>query len=126
MPDKELEASIDCKELNQSDKFDETQHKGALSIEDLLQQGFEKHVGAFELPETIKSMMHVDDMNAIITWYLNWKLVSSIDQQTTCTIINIFGYKDGIKAIVAINFFKYLRNKSYDPTIVEAFEKSTI
>lgn len=122
MTDKQIESLIDCNELNATKSFDEKQHNGTLSIEGLLQNGFEKHVGSFELPETIKALMTTDDINAIISWYLKWKLTEPISTQTTCTIINVFGYKDGIKAIVAINFFKYLRNKEYDPSIVEAFE----
>ncbi len=126
MTDKQLEDLIGCDKLNTSNKFDETQHKGSLSIEDLLHNKFDKHIGTFELPESIKSIMTADDMNAIVSWYLQWKLVTPIAEQTTCTIVNTFGYTDGIKAIVAINFFKYLRNKDYDPAIVEAFEKTII
>lgn len=124
MTDKQLEDLIDCDKLNTSKTFDETQHQGSLSIEDLLHLGFEKHIGAFELPESIKALMTVDDMNAVVSWYLKWKLSEPITTQTTCTIVNTFGYKDGLRAIVAINFFKYLRNKDYDPAIVEAFEKN--
>ena len=122
MTDKQKQELIDCDKLNSTKSFDEKTHKGTLNIEKLLQNGFEKHVGYFELPETIKVLVTIDDINAIISWYLKWKLTEPISTQTTCTIINVFGYKDGIKAIVAINFFKYLRNKEYDPSIVEAFE----
>ena len=122
--DKEIEQLVNCDELNSSGKFDEDSHEGELSIEDLLQNKFDKHLGSFELPESIKDIMPVDEVNAIITWYLHWQLTSPISEQTTCTIINVFGKIEGTKAIIAINFFKYLRNKSYDPQIVEMFEKN--
>jgi len=122
--DKEIERLVNCDELNSSGKFDEDTHEGELRIEDLLQKKFDKHLGSFELPDSIKDIMTVDDINAVITWYLHWQLTSPVAEQTTCTIINVFGKIEGTKAIVAINFFKYLRNKSYDPTIVEMFEKN--
>jgi hypothetical protein len=122
--DNEIEQLVNCNKLNSTKKFDEEAHNGELSIENLLQNKFNKHLGAFELPDSIKNIMTVDDVNAIITWYLHWQLTSPVSEQTTCTIINIFGKFEGTKVIVAINFFKYLRNKSYDPTIVEMFEKN--
>ena len=97
--------------------------KGEISIEDLLQKGFEKHVGSFEIPDTVKNVVDIDEINAVISWYLPWKLSAPLDKQNTCTIKDTFGYEDGVKAIIAINFFKYLRNKGYDPDIVEIFLK---
>jgi len=94
---------------------------GVLSIEDLLQKGFEKHVGSFEIPASVRDIVEVDEINAIITWYNHWKLTTPADLQNTCTIKDIFGYADAIKVVVAINFYKYLRNKGYDPDIVEKF-----
>lgn len=122
--DKEIERLVNCDELNSSGKFDEDLHEGSLSIEDLLQKKFDIYLGAFELPDSIKDIMPIDEVNAIITWYLHWQLTSPVAEQTTCTIINTFGKLDGTKAIISINFFKYLRNKSYDPEIVEMFEKN--
>ncbi len=103
---------------------DEKDIIGKMSIEDLLQKNeFEKHVGSFELPSSITDVMDTDQVNACIDWYLKWKLSSPISQQNTCTIKDIFGYKDGVKVIIAINFYKYLRNKGYDPNVVEIFLK---
>lgn len=101
--------------------------KGYMSITDLLQKNdFTKHIGSFELPSAVKDIMTIDEVNAVISWYLNWKLISPISEQTTCTIKNIFGFDDGLKAIIAINFYKYLRNNGYDPQIVEIFLTKSI
>ena len=109
--------------LNQSSKaIDEKDIVPTITIEDLLQKNdFEKHLGSFELPSSVSSIMTIDEVNAVVSWYLRWKLTSPIDQQTTCTIKNIFGWEDGLKVIIAINFYKYLRNKGYDPEVVELF-----
>jgi len=101
--------------------FDHTTIKGVRTIESLLEEPFDKHVGSFELPAIIKGLMDVDQINAIITWYVRWKLTSTVDKQTTCTVIDEFGYVGGTKAIIAINIYKYLRNKGYDPDFVEKF-----
>ena len=101
---------------------DEKDIKGILSIEDLLQKNdFEKHVGSFEIPSNVSAIITIDEINAVISWYLPWKLNTPFDKQNTCTIKDIFGWKDGLKAIIAINFYKYLRNKGYDPEVVEIF-----
>ncbi len=124
--DKELEQIItDCNDMPQgAESISQRDIVGTLSIEDLLQKNdFEKHVGSFELPHTITSIIDVDMFNAVVSWYLKWKISEPLANQTTCTIIRVFGYKDAIKAIVAINFYKYLRNKGYDPDIVEQFLK---
>ena len=109
--------------LNQSStSIDEKDIVPTITIEDLLQKNdFEKHLGSFELPSSVSSIMTIDEVNAVVSWYLRWKLTSPIDQQTTCTIKNIFGWEDGLKVIIAINFYKYLRNKGYDPEVVELF-----
>jgi hypothetical protein len=102
--------------------IDEKDIKGILSIEDLLQKNdFEKHIGSFEIPSNVAAIMSIDEMNAVISWYLPWKLKTPFDKQNTCTIKDTFGWKDGLKAIIAINFYKYLRNKGYDPEVVEIF-----
>jgi hypothetical protein len=89
-----------------------------LSISDLLKNNFEKYVATFEMSETLKGFLDIDEINAIIHWYNQWKLTTPIEKQTTCTIKDIFG-TDAIKVIVSINFWKYLRNKDYDPEIIE-------
>jgi len=104
-----------------SGKVDETKIKGVKSIESILQEPFDKHVGTFEIPYLLKGLLDVDQINAIITWYIKWKLTEPVKTQTTCTIINVFGYHDGGKVIIAINMYKYLRNKGYDPEVVEQF-----
>jgi hypothetical protein len=102
--------------------IDEKDVKPTITIEDLLQKNdFEKLVGSFELPESIKNIMTVDEVNASVDWYLKWKVASPIAEQNTCTIKKLFGYNDGLKVIIAINFYKYLRNKGYDPEVVELF-----
>lgn len=106
--------------------IDETGIKGYLKIEDLLQKNdFEKLIGSFELPDSLKSIMTVDEVNAVVSWYLKWKLTEPLATQNTCTIKDTFGLEDGLKAIIAINFYKYLRNKGYDPQIVELFLTKT-
>jgi hypothetical protein len=87
----------DCEKL--SGNFDETQHKGFRTLEDLLQLPFEKHVGGFEIPSMIKQILDIDQINASIDWYLKWKLTEPFETQNTCTIKNIFGYEDGLKII---------------------------
>lgn len=104
-------------------EFDEKQYKGVISIDYLLQKPFDKHVGEFEIPFDLKGLFDISEINAIITWYLHWKIISNPKIQTTCTIYDIFGYDDGTKVIIAINLYKYLRNKDYDPDIVEEFIK---
>lgn len=106
--------------------IDEKLVKGKQSIEDLLQRNdFEKHIGSFELPDNVKSIMSTDEVNAVISWYLKWKLTEPLAKQNTCTIKDTFGWEDGLKAIIAINFYKYLRNKGYDPQVVELFLAKT-
>ena len=83
---------------------------------------FDKHIAKYEISETLKGFLDIDELNAIIDWYLKWKLSTSIETQNTCTIKDIFG-NDAIKVIVAINFWKYLRGKEYDPQIVEKILK---
>lgn len=102
-------------------EFDEKKVKGVLKISSLLDKPFDKHLSNFELPYLIKGLLNIDEINAIITWYLRWKIISLPYKQNTCTINDIFGYDDGIKVIIAINLYKYLRNKGYDPDIVEEF-----
>ena len=102
-------------------EFDERHINGVLAIQDLLQQPFERHVATFEIPVTLRELLSTDEVNAIVTWYLNWKITEPLDSQTTCTIKNIFGIYDASRAIVAINLYKYLRNKGYDPEVVEKF-----
>ena len=93
-----------------------------ITLEELLQKNrFEKHIGSFELPSSILDIMTVDEVNASISWYLEWKLTSPVSEQNTCTIKRLFGPQNGLKVIIAINFYKYLRNKSYDPEVVELF-----
>ena len=99
----------------------ETELVGEISIEDLLQSSFEKHIGSFEIPSSLKTLFSIDEVNAIITWYLHWKLTSPPNTQNTCYIKELFGYNDGMKVIIAINLYKYLRTKEYDPYIIEKF-----
>jgi hypothetical protein len=106
---------------DKSGKFDDTTIKGKMTIDSLLLQPFEKHVGSFEIPQLLKGLLEVDQINAIVSWYIKWKLTTPVEQQTTCTIIDEFGYIDGSKAIIAINLYKYLRKKAYEPNIVEKF-----
>lgn len=110
---------FDCGKVNAS--FDESKVCGDLTIESLLRQPFEKHIASFEIPVALRDIFDVDHVNAIITWYINWKITESIENQNTCTIMYRFGQKDGLKVIIAINLYKYLRHKSYDPDIVEKF-----
>lgn len=120
----ELESILDdcSKILGHHESVKEEDLKGVISIEDLLQQNdFEKHVALFEIPYTVSDILTIDEINASVSWYLKWKLVEKIENQNTCTIKRIFGYKEAIRVIVAINFYKYLRNKGYDPDIVEIF-----
>ena len=102
-------------------KFDESQVRGDLSISALLQQPFEKHIANFEIPLSLRDLFDADHVNAIITWYLSWKLTEAIERQNTCTIVYRFGQKEGLKVIIAINLYKYLRHKAYDPDIIEKF-----
>ena len=110
---------LDCGKV--STRFDESQVRGDLSIDGLLQQSFEKHIAGFEIPLSLRDLLDADRVNAIITWYLGWKLTEHPDKQNTCTIIYRFGQKDGLKVIIAINLYKYLRHKAYDPDIIEKF-----
>jgi hypothetical protein len=91
------------------------------SIEQLLQKPFNKHIGSFEIPTDLKSILDVDEINAIISWYMSWKLTEPIETQNTCTIKTMFGVFDSVKVIIAINLYKYLRNKGYDPEIIDQF-----
>lgn len=109
-----------------SSTFDETQENGFISINDLLQKPFEKFIGSFEIPEVLKEIVSADEVNASIDWYLSWKLREPIETQNTCTIKRIFGYTDGIRVIISINLYKYLRNKDYDPEVVEKFISKVI
>jgi hypothetical protein len=99
---------------------------GTLKISDLLQKPFEKHIGSFEIPFDIKQFLDADEINASITWYLNWKLSEPMETQNTCTIKKLFGFLDGTRVIIAINLYKYLRNKGYDPEIIDRFITNTI
>lgn len=110
---------FDCGKIIGS--FDETTIKGERTLESLLQEPFEKHIGSFEIPHTLKGLMETDEFNAVISWYLKWKLTEPLDTQNTCTIKKVFGYNDGNRAIIAINLYKYLRNKGYDPEVMERF-----
>lgn len=124
MTDKEYEKVLDdcAKVMGNHEAIKQSDIIPTLSIEDLLQKkDFEKHVGSFEIPHTVSDIMTVDEINAVITWYHRWQLRESADKQNTCTIKDIFGEKEAIRVIVAINFYKYLRNKGYDPDIVEIF-----
>jgi len=103
-------------------QFDETELKGEITVNELLQHSFDKHIGSFEIPSSLKTLFDIDEVNAIITWYLNWKLTYPINMQNTCVIKHLFGYYEGIKVIIAINLYKYLRNKDYDPDVVEKFK----
>lgn len=111
-----------CSE-NLSAKFDETQHKGLNTLNDLLKEPFEKHIASFEIPHSLKDIFDVDMVNAGISWYLKWKLTEPIQTQNTCTIKNLFGYEDGNKLIIIINLYKYLRNLGYDPQVIEKIIK---
>lgn len=106
---------------NKSSKIDETKIKGVKTIESLLQEPFDKHIGTFEIPYSLKGILDADHINAIVTWYLKWKFTEPVKTQTTCTIINVFGYRGGTIAIIAINVYKYLRNQGYDHKVVERF-----
>ncbi len=110
---------IDCGKIN--GVFDERELKGHLKINDILQKPFEKFIGNFEIPSSLKDILDADRVNAVIAWYYEWKLVEHPDRQNTCTIKEIFGYYEGINVIIAINLYKYLRNKGYDPEVVEKF-----
>jgi len=110
----ETQKLLDCGELH-SKSIKEEDIIGVLSVQSLLQQPFETHVGLFELPESIKQILHIDEINAIITWYLKWKLTEPIATQNTCTIRKVFGYTDSIRIIVAINFYKYVRSELHRP-----------
>lgn len=102
-------------------EFDETKVKGLITISQLLETSFDKHIGSFEVPYDLRGFFDIDEINSIITWYLHWKVTSNPKEQNTCTIYDIFGYDEGTKVIIAINLYKYLRNKGYDPDIVEEF-----
>ncbi len=110
---------MDCPEFGKAIKDEDI--VGNTTIEDLLQSGFEKHVGTFEIPQTILSIMNGDEFNASVNWYLQWKLRVPINKQNTCTILTTFGYKEAQRVIIAINFYKYLINNLDDPNIVEIF-----
>lgn len=92
-----------------------------LTIDQLLHLPFKQHVGSFEIPYLIKGLLSSDEINAIISWYIEWKLTSPPNTQNTCTINDLFGYDEGAKVIIAINLYKYLRNKGFDPDVVEEF-----
>ncbi len=110
---------FDCGKV--STTFDETQLKGSMTIDALLQKPYDKHIGGFEIPLSLRDLFDADRVNAIVTWYLHWKLTEELDKQNTCTLLYLFGYKDGVKVIIAINLFKYLRHKTYDPDVIEKF-----
>ena len=110
---------FDC--TDKSAKVDVTKIKGVKTIESLLQEPFDKHIGTFEIPYSLKGLLDADQINAIVTWYLRWKFTEPVATQTTCTIINVFGYIDGTRSIIAINVYKYLRNQGYDPEVMERF-----
>jgi hypothetical protein len=110
---------VDCGEISAS--FDETEIEGKMTILDLLQQPYDKHIGQFEIPTSLRDLFCADEVNAVITWYLNWKLTEPIETCNTCTIKKVFGFYDGTKVIIAINLYKYLRNKGYDPEVMEQF-----
>lgn len=112
---------IDCNKLKGN--FDDNSIVGERKLESLLTEPFEQHIGSFEIPAELKSLMDIGLFNAVINWYLKWKLVEPIETQNTCTIIKIFGNEDGMKAIIAINLYKFLRNKGYDPEIIKKFIK---
>ncbi len=112
---------IDCDKLN--GRFEETSIIGERTLTSLLEIPFEKHIGSFEIPQEIKGLLTIDEFNACIDWYLKWKLREPLETQNTCTIKKVFGSSDGDKVIVAINVYKYLRNKGYDPTVIEKFIK---
>lgn len=114
-----FEKMVDCGHVTGS--FAEDELVGEMKIEDLLQKPFDKHIGSFEIPSALKELFDVDQVNAVITWYLKWKLTEPIELQNTCTIKRVFGYYDGSRAIIAINLYKYLRNKGYDPEVIEKF-----
>jgi len=121
----QAKTSKNCDENNIFGSYkaiEEKDIKPILTIEELLQKNdFEKHISLFELPSSIKEIMTIDEVNAAISWYFKWKLITPISEQNTCTIKKIFGLHDGLKIIIAVNFYKYLRNKEYDPEIVEMF-----
>jgi len=96
--------------------------KGIMSIKDLLKYPYQTYIYAYELPQSVKDLISTEEVNAVIHWYLNWKKTTPKETQTTCEIIRIFGFYDGTRAIIAVNFFKYLRLQSYDPDIVEKFK----
>lgn len=110
---------IDCGKVD--GLFDERELKGHIKIDDLLKKPFDKHIGNFEVPQSLRDILDGDRVNAIITWYYGWKLTEHPERQNTCTIKEIFGYYEGITVIIAINLYKYLRNKGYDPEVVEKF-----
>lgn len=112
---------IDCDKLN--GRFEETSIVGEITISSLLEQPFEKHIGSFEIPQELKELMSLDEFNACIDWYLKWKLREPIETQNTCTVKKVFGAYDGDRTIIAINLYKYLRNKGYDPTVIQKFIK---
>lgn len=99
--------------------FSEDKIKGDITINDLLDNYFVHYVGGYEIPKSLSELLTVDDINAIITWYHRWRLNEPVATQTTCTIKSVFGYYDGMRVIIAINLFKYLRNKTYDPDVIE-------
>ena len=98
---------------------------GEISIDDLLHGKYEKHIGSFEIPFSLKEILTADDVNASVSWYLTWKLREPFETQNTCTIRRLFGEFDGTRVIIAINLYKYLRNKGYDPNIIERFVINT-
>ncbi len=110
---------IDCGKV--SGGYDETLVVGSLSINDILHQPFDKHIGSFEIPNALTDLLNVDEINAVITWYYKWKLTEPVITQNTCTIKKLFGFYDGVRVIIAINLYKYLRNKGYDPDVMEQF-----
>jgi len=89
-----------------------------LSIE-TLPNSKDTHIASFEVPNEIKNLMDINRMNAIIDWYLNWKLTTPLDEQNTCRIKDLFGEEEAIKCIIIINLWKYLRGKGYDPDVIE-------
>ena len=111
----------DCIKLTGS--FDDTNIVGEITIVSLLDNPFEKHIGSFEIPLELKNLMSIDEFNACIDWYLKWKIREPLETQNTCTIKKVFGTIDGDRMIIAINLYKYLRNKGYDISVIEKFIK---
>jgi len=90
-----------------------------LTIEQLLHKPFDKHIAGFEIPDDIKDLLDVDMINAVITWYLKWKIIEHPNNQHTCMIKELFN-DDWYLVVMSINLYKYLRNKTYDPNVINS------